>query len=100
MGCGARHAAKMRPEWAVTYVKMTSNPSKSTILPRKTVELISVALSAECANLNPEGIRRHIRAAIRAGASGDEILMVLKMASVMAIRSARLGAPLLLEAST
>jgi alkylhydroperoxidase/carboxymuconolactone decarboxylase family protein YurZ len=87
------------PEWAETCLKMTSNPSGSAILPRKTVELIGVALNADCVAFNIEGTRRHVRAALEAGASKDEILMVLKMASVMAIRSARLGAPLLLEAA-
>ena len=57
---------------------MTTNPWSSTVLPRKTVELIGVALNAACTNLNPEGTRRHIRAALRAGASRDEILLVLK----------------------
>ena len=67
------------------------------MLPRKTVELIGVALNAACTNLNPDGTRRHIRAALRAGASREEILLVLKMASVMAIHSCSLGAPILLE---
>ena len=85
------------PEWAETCAKMTTNPWNSTVLPRKTVELIGVALNAACTNLNPDGTRRHIRAALRAGASREEILLVLKMASVMAIHSCSLGAPILLE---
>ena len=85
------------PEWAETCLKMTTNPWTSTILPRKTVELIGVALNAACTNLNPDGTRRHIRAALRAGATLEEILMVLKMASVLAIHSCSLGAPILLE---
>ena len=85
------------PEWAQTCVKMTTNPWTSTVLPLKTVELIGVALNAACTNLNPDGTRRHIRAALRAGASREEILLVLKMASVLAIHSCSLGAPILLE---
>ena len=85
------------PEWAETCLKMTTNPWSSTILPRKTVELIGVALNAACTNLNPDGTRRHIRAALNAGATREEILMVLKMASVLAIHSCSLGAPILLE---
>jgi alkylhydroperoxidase/carboxymuconolactone decarboxylase family protein YurZ len=85
------------PQWAETCLKMTTNPWTSTVLPRKTVELIGVALNAACTNLNPDGTRRHIRAALRAGASREEILLVLKMASVLAIHSCSLGAPILLE---
>ena len=63
----------------------------------KTVELIGVALNAACTNLNADGMRRHIRGALSAGASRDEILMVLKMASVLSIHSCSLGAPILFE---
>jgi alkylhydroperoxidase/carboxymuconolactone decarboxylase family protein YurZ len=84
-------------EWAEACAKMTTNPWISTVLERKTVELIGVALNAACTNLNPDGTRRHIRAALKAGASREEILLVLKMASVLAIHSCSLGAPILLE---
>ena len=85
------------PGWAEACAKMTTNPWTSSILPRKTVELIGVALNAACTNLNFDGTRRHIRAALQAGATREEILMVLKMASLMAIHSCSLGAPILLE---
>jgi len=78
---------------------MTSNPWVGDILPRKFIELVGVALNAACTNLSPEGTRRHIRAALAAGATREEILMVLKMASVLAIHSCSLGAPILLEES-
>ena len=83
--------------WADACARMTTNPWISGILPLKTVELISLAMNAACTNLNPDGTRRHIRGALAAGARRDEILMVLKMASVMAIHSCSLGAPVLLE---
>ena len=54
-------------------------------------------LNAQCTSLNPEGTRRHIRAALDAGASRDEILFVLKCATLGAIHSCSLGAPMLLE---
>lgn len=85
------------PGWAQACRRMAANPWASDVLPRKTVELISLALNAACTNLNPEGTRRHIRAALAAGASRDEILMVLKMASLLSIHSCSLGAPILLE---
>src|SRR5215467_11468549 len=85
------------PAWAETCVTMTTNPWTQGVLPRKFIELVGVGLSAACTNLNPDGTRRHIRAALAAGATRDEILMVLKMASVMAIHSCSLGAPMLLE---
>jgi alkylhydroperoxidase/carboxymuconolactone decarboxylase family protein YurZ len=85
------------PSWSAICATMTDNPRDNRILPRKFIELVGVALNAACTNLNPDGTRRHIRAALAAGAARDEILMILKMASVMAIHSCSLGAPILLE---
>ncbi len=85
------------PAWAEVCRKMTTNPWTSGVLPRRLVELIGVAINAACTNLNPEGTRRHIRAALDAGATRDEILMVLKCASVMSLHSCSLGAPILIE---
>ena len=85
------------PEGASILAKMSSSPWMTGILPRKFVELVGVGINAACTNLNPEGTRRHIRAAIAAGATRAEILVILKMASVMSIHSCSLGAPILLE---
>ncbi len=83
--------------WAERCVKMTTNPSTDGILPAKFVELVSVGLNASRTNLNPDGTRRHIRAALAAGASRQEILFVLKCASVGSIHSFSFNAPLLLQ---
>jgi len=85
------------PAWAQTCERMTTNPWRSGVLSRKLVELISVGLNAACTDLNEDGTRRHIRRALDAGATKEEILFVLKCASVMSIHSCSLGAPILLE---
>lgn len=84
------------PKWAAAAAEMTNNPWNGA-LDRKLVELISVALNAACTNLNAEGTRHHVRAAIAAGATRPELVQVVKMASLMAIHSCSLGAPILLE---
>jgi alkylhydroperoxidase/carboxymuconolactone decarboxylase family protein YurZ len=76
---------------------MATNPWRSGVLSRKLVELISVGLNAACTNLNPDGTRRHIREALDAGATRDEILFVLKCAAVVSIHSCSLGAPMVLD---
>src|SRR5208283_4675550 len=53
-----------------------------------------VALNSACTNLDANGLRRHIRSALRAGATREEILLVLKMASVMSIDSCMLATPI------
>ncbi|HNB22230.1 MAG TPA: carboxymuconolactone decarboxylase family protein [Candidatus Melainabacteria bacterium] len=85
------------PAWAELYSKASSNPWDNGILPVKTIELICVGLSSACTNLQESSTRRHIRAALEAGATQEEILMVLKMGAVMSIHSLSLGAPILLE---
>jgi len=85
------------PAWAEHTVKMTTNPWMDGILPVKFIELVSIGLNASRTNLNPEGTRRHIRAALAVGASRQEILFVLKCASVMSIHSFSFNAPLLIQ---
>ena len=84
-------------DWAGKYLKMSSNPWTNGMLPVRLVELICIALDAVCTNLQGSGTRRHIRAALEAGATREEILWVLKAASALAIHSCSLGAPILLE---
>jgi alkylhydroperoxidase/carboxymuconolactone decarboxylase family protein YurZ len=88
---------KWDPEWAKTCLTMTTNPWTGGVLSRKFVELIGVNISASCTNLNPEGTRRYIRAALHEEATREEILMVLKMASILSIHSCALGGPIVLE---
>ncbi len=85
------------PKWTETCVKMTTNPWTAGFLPRKFIELVGIALNAACTNLNSDGTRRHIRRALREGATREEILFVLKAVSLMSIHSCSLGAPILLE---
>jgi alkylhydroperoxidase/carboxymuconolactone decarboxylase family protein YurZ len=85
------------PAFIDQYLKMSQDPWISGVLPRKDVELISLAVNAACTNLSAEGTRRHIRGALAAGAGRDEILMILKIASLLSIHTASLGAPILLE---
>jgi alkylhydroperoxidase/carboxymuconolactone decarboxylase family protein YurZ len=86
------------PQGAELLLRMGANPWNSGVLPRKEVELISLALNCACTNLDEAGTRRHIRAALDAGATRDEVLWVLKGAGVvLAMHSCSLGAPMLLE---
>ena len=87
---------RLDPSWSKAVNKVTSNPWHGA-LDRKTAELISVAVNAACTNLNFDGTRRHITRAIDAGATRDELLMVLKMASLLSIHVCSLGAPILIE---
>lgn len=88
-------------EWDPVFVgqclKMSNDPWTSNILPSKDVELISLAVNVACTNLSVDGTRRHIRGALEAGATRAEVLMVIKIASLLSIHTASLGSPILLE---
>ena len=85
------------PKGAELLLRVGTNPWTSGVLPRKEVELIYLALNCSCTNLDEEGTRRQIRAALDAGATRDEILLVLKCGVGLAVHSCSLGAPILLE---
>ena len=86
------------PAWSAAYVRMATQLWTSGVLPRRLVELVCVGLSAACTARDGSDLRRHVRAALAAGATPEEVATVLKMAALLAIHSCSLGAPLLLEA--
>jgi alkylhydroperoxidase/carboxymuconolactone decarboxylase family protein YurZ len=88
---------ELDPKFAELCFRMSTNPWTHPVLPRKFIELVSVGLNAACTNLNADGTRRHIRAALDAGATREEILFVLKCASVLGIHCCSLAAPIVLE---
>lgn len=85
------------PVGAELMIRVGANPWRSGAFAPKEVELISLAVNCSCTNLDEAGTRRHIRAALEAGATRDEVLMVLKMGFGLAVHSCSLGAPILLE---
>jgi alkylhydroperoxidase/carboxymuconolactone decarboxylase family protein YurZ len=85
------------PKGAELLLRVGTNPWTSGVLPRKEVELIYLALNCSCTNLDEEGTRRQIRAALDAGATQNEILLVIKCGVGLAVHSCSLGAPILLE---
>jgi alkylhydroperoxidase/carboxymuconolactone decarboxylase family protein YurZ len=76
---------------------MAVNPWTNGTLSPKEIQLIAVGLSAAVTNMDGTALRRHVRAALHAGASRQEILEVLKMAAMLSLHSMSLGAPILIE---
>ncbi len=85
------------PEWAEKSVKMAANPWTRSLLSRKDIELICVGLNASCTSLDAKATRHHLRAAMDAGATREELIFVLQAASIPSIHSCSLGAPILFE---
>jgi alkylhydroperoxidase/carboxymuconolactone decarboxylase family protein YurZ len=89
--------ARLDPAWTEKAIAMAISPAVSGALDTKIVELIHVALDASCAHLYAPGVRRHIRRALQAGATKEEITAVLQLTSLQGLHSMRLGAPILLD---
>jgi AhpD family alkylhydroperoxidase len=88
--------AKLDPAWTEKVIAMSIMPAVSGALDAKTVELIRVAVDVSCRYA--DGVRRHIRRALAAGATREEIVAVLQLASMrQGLHTMGLSAPILLE---
>jgi alkylhydroperoxidase/carboxymuconolactone decarboxylase family protein YurZ len=85
------------PEFMEAYLAFRSVPHRNGPLPQKTKELIMVAINAATTHLYGPGVRRHMKNALRAGASREEILEAIQLTTVMGIHSCNLAVPILME---
>ncbi len=74
---------------------MSVHPWRVGILEVRFLELVCVALNAACTILDGAAVRRHIRAALDAGATRDEVVFVIKCATVVSVHSLSVAAPIL-----
>ena len=63
----------------------------------KLVEFLSIALDASVTHMYAPGTRRHIRAALKLGATVEEIMEVLKLCVAQGVSACCLGVPILAE---
>jgi len=63
----------------------------------KDTELLSIAFDASYTHMYAPGTRRHIRNALKAGATMEEIMEVLKLCVVQGVQACNLGVPILEE---
>ena len=89
--------AELDPVWTEKFVDMGVTPMARGLLDRKTWEFLAIAVDASCTHMYAPGVRRHIRGALEAGATKEEVLAVLQAVSVLGIHSMSLGAPILVE---
>lgn len=83
--------------WASAIETTSLSSWRSGILSPRFVELVAVAVNVAVTSLDADATRRHMRAALAAGASEAELFTLIKMGTVMALHSASLGAPILIE---
>ena len=88
-------SARLDPGWTGKAIAVAIAPAISGALDAKTVELVQIAL--EVAHPHAPGARRHIRRALQAGATREEITAVLQLACLQGLQRMQFGAPILLE---
>jgi alkylhydroperoxidase/carboxymuconolactone decarboxylase family protein YurZ len=85
------------PEFFAAYTQFSSVPWVSGTLEPKVKELIYTAFDVSATHLYVSGLRQHIRNALDYGATREEVLEVIELASVIGIHSCTVGVPILVE---
>lgn len=88
---------RLDPQFVEAYLRFRDVPHKSGPLPQKMKELILVAINAATTHMYAPGVRRHMAAALKAGATREELLETIELVTIMGIHSVNLAIPILLE---
>ncbi|KAK3690634.1 hypothetical protein LTR37_019078 [Vermiconidia calcicola] len=88
---------KLDPKYFEAYVGLRRVPREKKALPIKIQELVLLAMDAACTHLYEPGIKIHTAAALKAGATKEEIMETLEMSSVLGVHAVTVGVPTLLE---
>jgi alkylhydroperoxidase/carboxymuconolactone decarboxylase family protein YurZ len=92
--------ARIDPDFLDAYRELSMVPWRKTHLDAKTKELIYIAIDANATHMYLPGVRSHIQAAFRAGATVQEIMEVIECASTLGIHAMNIGVPILTEVLT
>jgi alkylhydroperoxidase/carboxymuconolactone decarboxylase family protein YurZ len=88
---------QLDPEFMRSYLNFSAVPWKKNHLDDKTKEFLYIAVDAAATHLYVPGIRQHIAAALRHGATVQEIMEVLELSSTLGIHAMNIGVPILVE---
>jgi len=88
---------QLDPDFMQAYLNFSAVPWRKNHLDDKTKELMYLTVDAAATHLYGPGIREHIRAAIKAGATQEEIMEVLELTSTLGIHAMNIGVPILVE---
>ena len=88
---------QLDPQFVEAYLRFRDVPHKSGPLPQKMKELILVAINAATTHMYAPGVRRHMAAVLKAGATREELLETIELVTIMGIHSVNLAIPILLE---
>src|SRR6516165_6963190 len=88
---------RLDPEFLETYGKYAGYPAATGPLSHKMCELIYVALDGSATHLFRPGLALHLRFALESGASVQEIIDVLRLATAQGLDGPTIGVAILTE---
>ncbi|EHY61286.1 hypothetical protein HRR83_008984 [Exophiala dermatitidis] len=89
--------AKLSPELFEASVDLLAVPRKKRHLSPKVQQLMSIAVDAASTHLYVPGVRKHIDAALKEGATPAEVIEVIELTGTLGIHACNIGVPLLVE---
>ena len=85
------------PVWTDQYMAMCCELYTENVFSPKELELLLIAFDAASVHIYGPGMRRHIKKALKAGATLDEIVAVLKLGVVQGVQACSLAVTILEE---
>ena len=86
---------QLAPAFLRAYRYFSMVPWRKNHLDDKTKEFMYIAVDAAATHLYVAGIRQHIQAALKFGATAQEITEVLELTSTLGIHAMNIGVPIL-----
>jgi alkylhydroperoxidase/carboxymuconolactone decarboxylase family protein YurZ len=83
--------------WTDQFMAAGMGVYTGNVIEPKLAELLSIAFDVSYTHMYAPGTRRHIRAALRLGASLEEVMKVLKLCVVQGVQACNLGVLILAE---
>jgi alkylhydroperoxidase/carboxymuconolactone decarboxylase family protein YurZ len=88
---------QLDPAWTDQFFSAAAPVYSRGVFSPKDLELLMIAFDASYTHLYAPGTRRHIRGALAAGATVEEIMEVLKLCVAQGVQACNLGIPILAE---
>jgi alkylhydroperoxidase/carboxymuconolactone decarboxylase family protein YurZ len=88
---------QLDPVWTDEFMATGVGIYGSGLFSAKEIELLSIAFDASYTHMYAPGTRRHIKGALKAGASIEEVMEVLKLCVIQGVQACNLGMPILAE---
>src|SRR6185312_15754815 len=88
---------RLDPEFLASYLKFSAVPWRKNHLDDKVKEFIYLAVDANATHMYLPGVRAHIAAALKLGATPQEIMEVLELTATLGIHAMNIGVPILVE---